>query len=96
MKYDVFISYAVEDSETAKYIANSLIEVGITVWIDKNNLRGGQVWAEEIVKVINSCSYFVVLLSNFSVSKQGYVRVEILEALETGRKQILGLTKKTQ
>ena len=37
----VFLSYASEDSEAAGRIAEALEAAGVTVWLDKNELRGG-------------------------------------------------------
>jgi hypothetical protein len=40
----VFLSYAREDSESARKIAQALRASGIEVWFDEDELRGGDAW----------------------------------------------------
>ena len=48
----VFLSYASEDSEAAQHIAEALKVGGIEVWLDKTELRGGDVWDQAIQRQI--------------------------------------------
>ncbi len=60
----VFVSYASENSATARAIADRLLELGAgNVWLDKKKLRGGDDWSTRIDQAIAECDYFLPLLS---------------------------------
>ncbi|NET47634.1 MAG: toll/interleukin-1 receptor domain-containing protein, partial [Merismopedia sp. SIO2A8] len=79
---DIFISYAREDQEVAKRIYKDLKSEGYDVWIDCENLLGGSNWQVEIKKSLRSSRYAIVLLSQYSTTKKGYINREIREALD--------------
>jgi len=78
----VFISYAKEDYETAKKIYDFLLERGYDVWLDKEKLLPGQDWSTEIRQNLRKSDFVILLLSNISVAKRGYVQREFKLALE--------------
>jgi hypothetical protein len=78
----IFISYAKEDSDHAKQLYEVLKGVGVSPWLDEENLLPGQRWDIEIEAEIEQCNYFIALLSSRSVAKRGYVQVEIRRALD--------------
>ena len=59
----VFLSYASEDAAPAERIATALRSVGIEVWFDKIELRGGDVWERQIEDRIHECRLFIPLIS---------------------------------
>ncbi len=59
----VFLSYAREDAEAAKRIAEALRAFGVEVWFDQNELRGGDSWDNKIRGQIKSCALFIPLVS---------------------------------
>jgi hypothetical protein len=75
---DVFVSYAREDREKAKLIADVLMAHGYTVWWDIN-LRGGDQIADIVEKAIRGARAVVVLWSSTSV-KSHWVVAEADEA----------------
>ncbi|MHC4124586.1 MAG: toll/interleukin-1 receptor domain-containing protein, partial [Planctomycetota bacterium] len=80
---DVFISYAREDAAIADRLYQDLIGVrGVTPWLDSKKLLPGVRWKFEIMEAVKRCDLFIVLLSNKSVSKKGFVQYEIREALD--------------
>lgn len=80
---DVFISYAREDAAIADRLYRDLVGVrGITPWLDSKKLLPGERWKLKIMDAVKRCDFFIVLLSNKSVSKQGFVQHEIREALD--------------
>ncbi|MEM8930613.1 MAG: ClpXP protease specificity-enhancing factor SspB [Acidobacteriota bacterium] len=79
----VFISYARENAEIALKIYRDLRRRGISAWIDTEDLLPGQRWAEIIEQQLRGCSHVLVLISNASVNKRGYVQKEVHLALET-------------
>ena len=44
----VFLSYAREDTDAARRIADALRSHGVEVWFDQNELRGGDAWDAKI------------------------------------------------
>jgi len=73
----VFLSYASEDSEAAGRIAEALEAAGVTVWFDKNELRGGDVWDRQIRAQIHECRLFMPIVSaNTEARVEGYFRRE--------------------
>ncbi|GAB1469689.1 hypothetical protein MASR2M66_05660 [Chloroflexota bacterium] len=57
-------------------------ETWIDPWLDEEKLLPGQAWHEEIEKAVEATDVVVVLLSNRSVSQEGYVQRELKLALD--------------
>jgi TolB-like protein/Flp pilus assembly protein TadD len=73
----VFLSYASEDSEAAARIASALRAVGIEVWFDQSELRGGDAWDHRIREQIHDCRLFIAVVSAHSEQRdEGYFRLE--------------------
>jgi TolB-like protein/Tfp pilus assembly protein PilF len=73
----VFLSYASQDAEAAKRIADALRGAGVEVWFDQNELVGGDAWDQKIRKQIGSCALFVPIVSaNTQARGEGYFRIE--------------------
>src|SRR6185503_15952354 len=73
----IFLSYASQDSETARRIADALRAAGLDVWFDQNELRGGDAWDASIRKKIKDCALFVPIIStNTDARSEGYFRLE--------------------
>jgi hypothetical protein len=69
----VFLSYASEDSEAARRIADALKSAGIEVWFDQSELRGGDAWDRKIREQVRTCALFVPIISAHSQSRlEGY------------------------
>ncbi len=73
----VFLSYASQDSEAAERICADLRAVGVAVWLDKNELAGGDSWDAQIRKRIQDCALFIpVISSQTNARSEGYFRGE--------------------
>ncbi|MDO8543813.1 MAG: TIR domain-containing protein [Opitutaceae bacterium] len=73
----VFLSYASQDAEAARRIADALRAAGVEVWFDQSELRGGDVWDQKIRKQIKECALFVPVISaNTNARAEGYFRLE--------------------
>jgi TolB-like protein/Tfp pilus assembly protein PilF len=73
----VFLSYAREDADAARRIAEALRGFGVEVWFDVNELRGGDSWDAKIRNQIRSCALFVPVISaNSQAREEGYFRRE--------------------
>ena len=77
----VFLSYASQDAEAAKRIADALRAAGVEVWFDQNELVGGDAWDQKIRGQIASCALFVPVISaNTQTRLEGYFRREWKQA----------------
>ncbi|MDP2139112.1 MAG: TIR domain-containing protein, partial [Candidatus Didemnitutus sp.] len=73
----VFLSYASQDAEAAKRIANALRAAGVEVWFDQSELVGGDAWDQKIRGQIGSCALFVPIISAATQARsEGYFRLE--------------------
>ncbi len=66
----VFISYAHEDKVFAKKLAGELESLGMKVWWDFDNLKGGQDWQKEIERGIKQCDFFLIVLTPNAVASE--------------------------
>jgi hypothetical protein len=75
----VFMCHAHEDAEYAAQLSQKLRANNINVWLDKDNLRGGDQWDAMIERTLeNEVQYVVVLQSAGLKAKEvGYVNKEI-------------------
>ena len=78
----IFISYAKEDLIFADKLYDFLENYGYKPWLDKRKLLPGQLWKLEIQKALKDANYVILLLSEISVQKRGYVQREFKYALE--------------
>lgn len=84
----LFISYAREDRVAAKRLHDELAKhPGIDLWIDQEKLLGGDDWEYEILRALERSDYVLLLLSQQSISKTGYVQREIRVALDNAQKR---------
>ena len=79
----VFLSYAREDTEAVRRIADALRAFGVEVWFDQNELRGGDAWDAKIRSQIRSCTLCIPVISATTQSRgEGYFRREWKIAVE--------------
>jgi hypothetical protein len=73
----VFLSYASQDAEAAQRLCDALRAVGVEVWFDRSELRGGDAWDASIRRQIKACALFVPVVSrNTHTRDEGYFRLE--------------------
>ena len=73
----VFLSYASADAVAAKRICDALRSVGVEVWFDQSELRGGDAWDAAIRRQIRACGLFIAIVSaNTDARTEGYFRLE--------------------
>src|SRR5271154_7087765 len=73
----VFLSYTSKDVDAARKLCESLQAVGIEVWLDQSDLRGGDAWDAAIRRQIKACGLFIPVISaNTSARSEGYFRLE--------------------
>jgi len=79
----VFLSYAREDTDAARRVAEALRSAGLEVWFDENELRGGDSWDAKIRKQIDACALFIPIISAHTQERsKGYFRLEWKLAVE--------------
>ena len=83
----VFLSYASQDSEAAKRIADALRGAGVEVWFDaEGGLEHGDEWDAKIRRQIKECVLFIAVISaNTQARDEGYFRIEWDLAAERAR-----------
>lgn len=73
----IFLSYASQDTEPARRIAEVLRQAGLEVWFDQSELRGGDAWDALIRRHVKECALFVPIISaNTESRSEGYFRLE--------------------
>ncbi len=73
----VFLSYASQDADAVRRIADALRASGIEVWFDQNELGGGDAWDQKIREQVASCALFLPIISaNTQARLEGYFRIE--------------------
>ncbi len=83
----VFLSYASQDADAARRIAESLRGAGIEVWFDvEGGLETGDEWDAKIRRQIKECLLFIPVISaNTQAREEGYFRIEWDLAAERAR-----------
>lgn len=85
-KKRIFISYAREDKDAALRIKNFFEVNGVATWFDQLDILPGVLWRPWTRNAIQTCDYFLALLSETSVAKrEGFVWVEFNLALKKQR-----------
>jgi hypothetical protein len=77
---EVFLSHSSENEAITRRLAETLRNHGIPVWYSATNIRGAQQWHDEIGKALKRCDWFIVLLSNDSITSR-WVKMELAYAL---------------
>src|ERR1700683_2377545 len=73
----VFLSYASQDAEATRRIADTLRSAGVEVWFDQSELRGGDVWDQRIRHQIRECALFLPIIASHTQQRsEGYFRLE--------------------
>lgn len=77
----VFLSYSRDDSDFAIRIAEDLKAAGASVWTDRLNIKGGELWDVAAQEALTSCPRMLAILSPDSISSRN-VMDEVSFALE--------------
>ena len=79
----VFLSYAREDTDAARRIAEAMRAFGVEAWFDQSELRGGDTWDAKIRGQIRACALFLPIISARTQARhEGYFRREWKLAVE--------------
>jgi hypothetical protein len=83
MAHDVFISYSSKDKKVADAVCATLEERKVRCWIAPRDVPPGLPYAAALVKAINECKVFVLVLSKGS-NTSGQVLREVEQAVDGG------------
>ncbi|HWA85817.1 MAG TPA: toll/interleukin-1 receptor domain-containing protein [Opitutus sp.] len=79
----IFLSYASEDRAAARALRETLAQAGLEVWLDEEELAGGDAWDAKIRQQIRTCNYFMPIVSTTTEARrEGYFRREWRFAIE--------------
>jgi hypothetical protein len=84
MTFNVFVSYAREDSSFALQLAGDLRANGVPVWVDQWNIPTGVSWPRAIEEALTACTHFLIVLSPYSTASTE-VHNELNYALNQGK-----------
>jgi len=59
----IFISHATADDAFVRDLRQALESLGLSVWVDSRNLRGGDKLAGQVEQAIEEAGQFLVVLS---------------------------------
>jgi len=68
-EFDVFISYARADAEHVNKLAQRLVQDGLRVWLDREQMRGGNPTLGKLADGIASSAHMIVCLSDSYIER---------------------------
>ena len=71
---DIFISYSSQDRAKAVVFCDQLRAAGLSFWIDDSGISAAVQWSAEIVKAIEKCKVFIILLSHSALESHNVVK----------------------
>jgi hypothetical protein len=86
-KLKVFLCHSSQDKSNVRKLYKRLQSAGFDPWLDEEKLLPGQDWQIEISNAVRSSDAVLVLLSQNSITKSGYVQREIKIALDLAEEQ---------
>jgi len=85
--HTVFVSYSHANAETVLPIVETVEERGVSIWIDRDEMRAGQGWAGQIVRAIKSSERFCLMCSAQAFASD-HVRREVYLADKYGKDMV--------
>lgn len=70
----IFISYSRRDKTFVDELVHDLTDTGYDIWLDREDIVGGESWRTSIVEGISSCSAFVLIVSPHSVASENVAK----------------------
>ena len=83
----IFLSYSSDDKDIVNQLLQRLRQSNYEVWIDRESIKGGDLWRRQIVEGVESSEAFIIALSQNSI-KSDNVRKELDIAVDA-KKQII-------
>ena len=86
-KLKVFLCHSSGDKPAVRTLYQRLCADDIEPWLDEEDLLPGQKWEQEIPQAVRAADAILVCLSRSSITKEGYVQKEIMEALDAAKEK---------
>lgn len=83
-EFDIFVSYRSEDSAYAEKLRTALKRRGVRVWVDKNEIRPGDLFIESLEKGLESSRCLGLIATPRSI-ESGWCKEEYYRALSLSR-----------
>lgn len=83
-KYDIFLSYKSDDSAWTERLRDDLRKRGVKVWLDKHEIRPGDLFAEALEKGLESSRSVGLIVTEKSLAS-GWVKEEYYRALSLSK-----------
>lgn len=84
----VFLCYARKDRNRVEKLYQELKSIGFYPWMDVIDILPGEDWKNVLKRTIRDASFFIVCLSDDSVSRRGVIQEEIGEALNAWQQKL--------
>jgi len=78
-----FISYATQDEAIAQAVCSALENAGFACWIAPRDMLAGALYAEAIVRALDECRFFILILTERSLAS-GHVGRELERSASRG------------
>nr|WP_070959669.1 toll/interleukin-1 receptor domain-containing protein [Hyphomonas sp. Mor2] len=85
--HEVFVSYAHDNATTVLPIVTQVEKGGVSIWIDREEMRAGQNWAAQIVRAIKAANRFCIMCSEQAFASD-HVRREVYLADKYGKDMV--------
>ena len=82
--HQMFVSYSHKDTDVVKMCRNIYRALGLTVLIDTDNLRSGQIWSKALERMIDTADVFQLFWSKHAATSR-YVHQEWEYALRCNK-----------
>src|SRR5262245_7134367 len=83
----IFVSYSRTDGDVVDQIVARLEQDGFNVWIDREEVKAGELWHEAIVQAVDTAYAFILILSPGSAVSEN-VRKEV-DLAESAHKELI-------
>jgi len=92
VSHKVFISYGRKDAETvANKLSADLEALGHNVWLDREQIRTGASWEEQIENAVLACDYFISLLTPHAVRRPDGICLDEISLARYNNRRIIPL-----
>lgn len=71
---EIFISYSRSDRDFVDSLIAGIQQGGFEIWVDREDIRGGQAWRAAISRAIRACPAFIVILSPNSIKSRNVTK----------------------
>ncbi len=85
----VFISYHQRDSKLAEELRAALEQVGVSVWMDKSDVKPGENWRTAVMDAVRSADLILALVGTTESASSSWMSYELGFADAVGKPALL-------